>query len=93
MGDSRLPNRAASSFLSAILREPLLGLEAELPVTDDFTAWVASPLRAVDWLAHAGGSSERRRRSRPGVLALASTTTWLGAVSSGSGPSVPRRSR
>ena len=51
------PNRAASSFLSAILREPLLGLETELPVTDDFTAWVASPRRAVDWLVHAGGMS------------------------------------
>jgi len=47
------PNRAASSFLSAIVREPLLGLPAELPVPDDFAAWVASPRRAVDWLLHA----------------------------------------
>lgn len=47
------PNRAASSFLSAIVREPLLGLPAELPVADDFAAWVASPRRAVDWLLHA----------------------------------------
>ena len=49
------PNRAASSFLSAIIREPLLGLETELPVGSDFAAWVASPRRAVDWLVHAGG--------------------------------------
>jgi D-erythronate 2-dehydrogenase len=48
------PNRAASSFLSAIIREPLLGLETELPVTEDFAAWVASPRRAVEWLLHAG---------------------------------------
>jgi D-erythronate 2-dehydrogenase len=47
------PNRAASSFLSAIIREPLLGLAADLPVPDAFAAWVASPRRAVDWLLHA----------------------------------------
>ena len=47
------PNRAASSFFSAVVREPLLGLETELPVPDDFAAWVASPRRAVDWLIHA----------------------------------------
>jgi nucleoside-diphosphate-sugar epimerase len=47
------PNRAASSFLSAIIREPLLGLEAELPVPDAFAAWVASPRRAIDWMLHA----------------------------------------
>jgi nucleoside-diphosphate-sugar epimerase len=48
------PNRAASSFLSAIIREPLLGLPAELPMADAFTAWLCSPRRAVDWLQHAG---------------------------------------
>ncbi len=47
------PNRAASSFLSAIVREPLLGLPADLPVPDAFAAWVCSPRRAVDWLLHA----------------------------------------
>jgi nucleoside-diphosphate-sugar epimerase len=47
------PNRAASSFFSAIVREPLLGLPADLPVADDFAAWVCSPRRAVDWLLHA----------------------------------------
>ena len=35
------------------MREPLLGLPAELPVPDDFAAWVCSPRRAVDWLLHA----------------------------------------
>lgn len=47
------PNRAASSFLSAIVREPLLGLPADLPVPDAFAAWVCSPRRALDWLLHA----------------------------------------
>ena len=47
------PNAAASSFVSAILREPLLGLRATLPVPDGFAVWVCSPRRAVDWLLHA----------------------------------------
>lgn len=48
------PNKAASSFFSGIVREPLLGLETELPVPDDFKVWVGSPGRATDWLLHAG---------------------------------------
>jgi len=48
------PNKAASSF-SAIVREPLLGLDTDLPVADDFAVWVCSPRRAVDWLLHAAG--------------------------------------
>jgi nucleoside-diphosphate-sugar epimerase len=47
------PNKAASSFLSAIIREPLLGLSTGLPVPDSFVAWIASPRRATDWLLHA----------------------------------------
>ena len=49
------PNKAASSFFSAIVREPLLGLDTELPVADDFAVWVCSPRRAVEWLLHAAG--------------------------------------
>ncbi len=47
------PNKAASSFVSSILREPLLGLPAILPVPDDFAVWICSPRRAVEWLLHA----------------------------------------
>ena len=47
------PNQAASSFFSAIIREPLLGLGTVLPVPRDFAVWVASPRRAVEWLLHA----------------------------------------
>jgi nucleoside-diphosphate-sugar epimerase len=47
------PNRAASSFVSAVVREPLLGLPAQYPVPEDFKVWVCSPRRAVDWLSHA----------------------------------------
>lgn len=48
------PNKAASSFFSSIVREPLLGLETELPVPDDFKVWIGSPRSAVGWLLHAG---------------------------------------
>lgn len=47
------PNKAASSFVSAILREPLLGLETTLPVPEEFAVWICSPRRAVDWFLHA----------------------------------------
>ena len=47
------PNKAASSFVSAILREPLLGLETELPVPEEFAVWICSPRRAVEWFLHA----------------------------------------
>lgn len=47
------PNKAASSFFSAIVREPLLGLETDLPVADDFKVWVSSPRSARAWLLHA----------------------------------------
>jgi nucleoside-diphosphate-sugar epimerase len=47
------PNKAASSFFSAIIREPLLGLPTELPVHEGFAAWIASPRRAAEWLLHA----------------------------------------
>jgi nucleoside-diphosphate-sugar epimerase len=49
------PNKAASSFVSAIVREPLLGLPTELPVPEDFAVWIASPAHAVQWLLHAAG--------------------------------------
>ncbi len=47
------PNKAASSFFSGIVREPLLGLETALPVDDDFKVWVGSPGRATAWLVQA----------------------------------------
>ena len=47
------PNKAASSFVSGILREPLLGLPSSLPVAEAFALWICSPRRAVEWLLHA----------------------------------------
>ena len=48
------PNKAASSFYSSIIREPLNGFEAILPVPEDLCHWFASPQSAVGYLKHAG---------------------------------------
>jgi len=48
------PNKAASGFFSSIIREPLRGEPAVLPVTDDVRHWFASPRAAVNFLFHAG---------------------------------------
>jgi D-erythronate 2-dehydrogenase len=49
------PNKAASGFFSSIIREPLNGEEAVLPVTDSVMHWHASPRSAVGFLIHAAG--------------------------------------
>lgn len=41
------PNRAASSFMSSILREPLNGQEAICPVDEDFPHYYLSPRKCV----------------------------------------------
>ncbi|KAA6484651.1 SDR family oxidoreductase [Agrobacterium rhizogenes] len=46
------PNRAASGFFSGILREPLVGMEAVLPVPEEVRHWHASPRSAVGFLVH-----------------------------------------
>jgi len=45
-----LPNKAASGFFSGIIREPLNGKEAILPVDDSVRHWHASPRAAVEFL-------------------------------------------
>jgi nucleoside-diphosphate-sugar epimerase len=49
------PNKAASGFFSSIIREPLAGEEAVLPVEDTVLHWHASPRAAVGFLVHAAG--------------------------------------
>ena len=61
------PNRAASSFLSAILREPLLGLTTDLPVDENFATWIASPRKAVEWLIHAAWMDSSRLGADRGI--------------------------
>ena len=47
------PNKAASSFASSIVREPLSGQAAVCPVAPDTPLWLLSPRRAIDALAMA----------------------------------------
>ena len=66
------PNRAASGFFSSIIREPLAGQDAVLPVPDDTRLWHASPRAAVGFLVHAAVMDtellgHRRCVTMPGV--------------------------
>jgi nucleoside-diphosphate-sugar epimerase len=68
------PNKAASSFFSGILREPLSGREAVLPVSEDVRHWHASPRAAVGFLVHAATMDlrplgARRTLTMPGLSA------------------------
>jgi nucleoside-diphosphate-sugar epimerase len=68
------PNRAASGFFSGIIREPLNGQEAVLPVARDVRHWFASPRAAVQFLVHAATIDTdklglRRSLTMPGVSA------------------------
>jgi nucleoside-diphosphate-sugar epimerase len=66
------PNKAASGFFSGIIREPLAGEEAILPVSDDVRHWHASPRAAVGFLIHAAELTREQLGNRinltmPGV--------------------------
>jgi len=66
------PNKAASSFFSSIIREPLNGEEAVLPVEESVLHWHASPRAAVGFLVHAAGLEREKLGTRinltmPGV--------------------------
>jgi len=65
-------NLAASSFFSGIIREPLNGKEAILPVSPDVRHWHASPRSAVGFLRHSATLDldllqDRRALNLPGV--------------------------
>lgn len=66
------PNKAASGFFSGIIREPLAGQEALLPVADTVRHTHASPRAAVGFLVHAAGLTREQLGPRinlamPGV--------------------------
>ena len=66
------PNKAASGFFSSIIREPLAGEEAVLPVDDTVMHWHASPRAATAFLIHAAGVDREKLGPRvnltmPGV--------------------------
>lgn len=66
------PNKAASGFFSNIIREPLAGQEAVLPVKETVVHTHATPRSAVGFLIHAAGLSREQLGPRislamPGV--------------------------
>ena len=66
------PNKAASGFFSNIVREPLAGQEAVLPVDRDVMHWMASPRAAAGFCLHAAEMDTetigpRRNLTMPGV--------------------------
>ena len=66
------PNKAASGFFSGIIREPLSGHDAVLPVPDEVRHTHASPRSAVNFLLHAAtiestALGARRNLTMPGV--------------------------
>lgn len=68
------PNKAASGFFSNILREPLVGKEAVLPVPQTIRHWHTSPRSAVGFMLYAAtidpeAVGPRRNLSMPGVSA------------------------
>ena len=68
------PNLAASGFFSNIIREPLSGREAVLPVSEDVRHWFASPRSAIGFLVHAAtldtdALGDRRALNMPGLSA------------------------
>lgn len=66
------PNKAASGFFSNIIREPLAGKDAVLPVDTSVRHWHASPRAATQFLVQAaalGGAAlgSRRALTLPGL--------------------------
>ena len=58
------PNLAASGFFSGIIREPLNGQEAILPVDTDVRHWHATPRSAAGFLIHAAEIDTKKLNNR-----------------------------
>jgi nucleoside-diphosphate-sugar epimerase len=71
------PNKAASGFFSSIIREPLAGQEAVLPVSENVRHFHASPRSAVGFLVHAAGLSREDVGPRTS-LAMPGTSCTVG---------------
>lgn len=88
------PNGAASSFFSGIIREPLAGQEAVLPVSPEVSHPVSSPQRTVDGLI---AVYEASREQLGGRLALnlpglnVRVADMLAALEAVAGPAVRAR--
>jgi nucleoside-diphosphate-sugar epimerase len=85
------PNKAASTFASSIIREPLAGAEAVCPVERAARMWVLSPRRVLDGLLHAyelpaAAWGSNRSLSLPGIdVSIGDMVDGLGRIA-GPGP-------
>ncbi len=66
------PNKAATSFTSSIIREPLNNVQTICPVTPDMKLWLMSPRQAIECLIHghnlgAEAFGQRQVLNLPGV--------------------------
>lgn len=73
------PNKAASSFASGIIREPLAGQDAILPVGRELRLHLASPDRALAYTLHAAGLSQDSIGGNT-TLTLPGVTVTVGAM-------------
>ena len=88
------PNGAASSFFSGIIREPLAGEEAILPVAPDVAHPVSSPQRTVEGLIAVYEASREAFRGRTALNLPALNVTvqqMLDALETVAGPAVRAR--
>lgn len=90
------PNRAASSFMSSIIREPLNGEEAVCPVEPDFLHYYLSPRRCVENLIRgaeldAAELGQNRCMTMPGRTA--SIGEMVEAMTAVAGPETATRIR
>jgi len=90
------PNRAASSFMSSILREPLNGESAICPVERDFPHYYLSPRRCVENLVRAAGWDQADLGMQVNMMMPGRTATigeMLDALTTVAGPEVAARVR
>jgi nucleoside-diphosphate-sugar epimerase len=90
------PNKAASGFFSGIIREPLAGMAAVLPVADTVRHTHASPRSAIGFLIHAAGLTREQLGPRinlamPGVCCT--VAEQIEALARIAGPKVAARIR
>jgi nucleoside-diphosphate-sugar epimerase len=88
------PNAAASSFASAVIREPLNGIDYECPVAPETDVWLLSPRRVVDAFIHAWelpgeAWGTRRVLNLPGITA--SVAAMVDAMKSVAGDKAAKR--
>jgi nucleoside-diphosphate-sugar epimerase len=62
------PNKAASGFFSGIIREPLAGEDAVLPVDEGVRHWHASPRSAIGFLIHGAGLTRAQLGDRVNLI-------------------------